>query len=79
MIVAFAEDLAAKSFLGRSWKAEALRIWGVEILVIELHGDVRTGIRDAQSASSDSAHTWLHAPGRALSGHDSCDRLTDRA
>jgi hypothetical protein len=34
--------------LGRSWKAEALRIWGVEVLVVELHGDVRAGIHDAQ-------------------------------
>jgi len=48
LIVAFADDLAAKSFLGKSWKAEALRIWGVEVLVVELHGDVRAGIRDAQ-------------------------------
>jgi hypothetical protein len=48
LMVAFADDLAAKSFLGKSWKAEALRIWGVEVLVVELHGDVRAGIRDAQ-------------------------------
>ncbi|HVW18629.1 MAG TPA: hypothetical protein VHB30_10320 [Solirubrobacteraceae bacterium] len=48
LIVAFADELAAKSFLGRSWKAEALRVWGVEVLVVELHGDVRAGIRDAQ-------------------------------
>ena len=48
LIVAFADELAAKDFLGRSWKAEALRIWGVEVLVVELHGDIRAGIRDAQ-------------------------------
>jgi hypothetical protein len=48
LIVAFADDLAAKSFLGRSWKAEAFRIWGVEVLVVALRGDVRAGIRDAQ-------------------------------
>lgn len=48
LIIAFADDDAAKSFLGRSWKAEALRIWGVEVLIVELHGDVRTAIQDAQ-------------------------------
>jgi hypothetical protein len=48
LIIAFADELAAKSFLGSSWKAEALRIWDVEVLVVELHGNVRAGIRDAQ-------------------------------
>lgn len=48
LIVAFADNLAARSFHGKSWKAEALRIWGVEVLVVALHGDVRAGIRDAQ-------------------------------
>lgn len=48
LIVAFADELAAKSFLGKSWKAEALRLWGVEVFVVELHGDLRAGIRDAQ-------------------------------
>lgn len=48
LIIAFADDVAAKSFLGRSWKAEALRLWGVEVLVAELNDDVRDGIRAAQ-------------------------------
>jgi hypothetical protein len=48
LIIAFADDVAAKSFMGKSWKAEALRIWGVEVLVVDLHGDVRAGIRSAQ-------------------------------
>jgi hypothetical protein len=48
LIVAFADDVAASSFLGKSWKAEALRLWGVEVLVVELRQDVRTGIRAAQ-------------------------------
>lgn len=48
LIVAFADDAAAKSFMGRSWKAEVLRSWGVEVLVVELQGDVRDGIREAQ-------------------------------
>lgn len=48
LIVAFADEDAAKSFLGRSWKAEALRVWGVEPLVVELKHEVRDGIRAAQ-------------------------------
>lgn len=48
LIVAFADELAATSFLGKSWRAEALRIWSVEVLVIELHDDVRDDLRDAQ-------------------------------
>lgn len=48
LIVAFADELAATSFLGKSWRAEALRIWSVEVLVIDLHGDVRDDLRDAQ-------------------------------
>ena len=32
LIVAFADDEAAKSFLGKSWKAESLRMWDVEVL-----------------------------------------------
>lgn len=48
LIVAFADEQAAKSFLGKSWKAEALRTWGVEVLIVELHAIVRNGIRDAQ-------------------------------
>jgi hypothetical protein len=48
LIVAFGDELAAKSFLGNSWKAQALRIWSVEVLVVELHGDIRAGIREAQ-------------------------------
>lgn len=48
LILAFADELAARSVLGRSWKAEALRLWGVEVLVVELPDDVRVGIHEAQ-------------------------------
>ena len=48
LILAFADELAAKSVLGRSWKAEALRVWGIEVLVVELPEDVRAGIHEAQ-------------------------------
>jgi len=48
MIIAFADEQAAKSFMGRSWKAEALRLWDIEILVVELNADTRGGIRAAQ-------------------------------
>lgn len=48
LIVAFADDLAAKSFLGKSWKAKPADLGGVEVLVVELQGDVHAGIRDVQ-------------------------------
>jgi len=48
LILAFADDETARSFLGKSWRAEALKIWGVEVLVVQLDDDVRAGIRDAQ-------------------------------
>lgn len=48
LIIAFADDAAARKFLGRSWKAEALRTWGIEPLVVELDGEVRAGIQAAQ-------------------------------
>ena len=47
-IIAFADDVAARSFMGKSWKAEALRTWGVEVLVVELDSEVRAGIQSAQ-------------------------------
>jgi hypothetical protein len=48
LIVAFADYAAARSFMGKSWKAEALKTWGVEVLVVEVQGDVRDGILEAQ-------------------------------
>lgn len=48
LIIAFADETAAKSFLGTSWKAEALRRWQIEVLVVEIDQDVRAGILDAQ-------------------------------
>src|SRR3954451_18916681 len=64
--------------LGKSWKAQALRIWGVEVLPVELEGDVRTGIRDAQG-SPIPITTPGRVPGRRLSGHRRRDRLRVRA
>lgn len=48
LILVFADDVAARSFLGRSWKAEALRLWNVEVLVVELDDTARDGVRAAQ-------------------------------
>ncbi|MDA0167029.1 hypothetical protein OM076_42605 [Solirubrobacter ginsenosidimutans] len=48
LMIAFADDVAAQSFMGKSWKAEALRAWGIEVVVVELHGDIRAGISSAQ-------------------------------
>jgi hypothetical protein len=48
LIVAFGDHEAAKSFLGKSWKAEALHLWNVEVLVVEIDDTVRDGVRAAQ-------------------------------
>lgn len=36
LIIAFADADAAASVTGKSWLAEALRIWHIEVLVVEL-------------------------------------------
>jgi hypothetical protein len=34
--------------LGSSWRAEAMRAWGVEVVVVEIDEAVRKGISEAQ-------------------------------
>ena len=48
LIVAFADAEAANGVTGKSWLAEALRTWGVEVLVVELDAEVLAGLREAQ-------------------------------
>lgn len=49
LIIAFA-DLEAASYATKgTWMAEALAAWGVTVLVVELDGSVRDGIRAAQA------------------------------
>jgi len=40
--------LAAASVTGKGWLAEALRSWEIEIVVLDLDADVRTGLQAAQ-------------------------------
>lgn len=49
LIVAFGDETAAACVTGRSWLAEALRTWGVEVLVVDVGADVRAGLVAAQA------------------------------
>lgn len=48
LILALADEAAAKPLTAKSWLADALATFKVEVLVVELDSDVRAGIRDAQ-------------------------------
>lgn len=48
LILAFGDDAACRSLLGRSWKAEALRTWGVEVFVAQIDEQTRDGLLAAQ-------------------------------
>lgn len=47
-ILALTDEAAAAHFRGGSWMAEALREFGVEVMVVELPEEIREGIRLAQ-------------------------------
>lgn len=49
VILAFADDDAAAEVRGKSWLAEAVATWDVEVIVIELDEAVREGLRSAQA------------------------------
>jgi hypothetical protein len=48
-IIAFGDQAAAACVTGKSWLAEALNTWKVEVVVVDLHEDVRAGLRAAQA------------------------------
>jgi hypothetical protein len=48
LIIAFADADAAACVSARSWLAEALRVWGIEVLVVDLSDEIRAGLRSAQ-------------------------------
>jgi hypothetical protein len=48
LILAFADEDAASYASKGTWLAEALAMWGIAVLVVELDEAVRAGIRDAQ-------------------------------
>lgn len=48
LILAFGDEAACRSLLGRSWKAEALKTWGVEVFVAAIDEETRAGLVSAQ-------------------------------
>lgn len=50
LILAFADDAAAKYARGGTWVAEALADWNVEVLVVDLSAADRAAIRAVQAA-----------------------------
>jgi hypothetical protein len=50
LIVAFADPAAAAAVKGKSWLAEALKTWSVEVVVVELDPAVRKGLLATQEA-----------------------------
>ncbi len=48
LIIAFADEAAAVGVSGKSWLAESLKTWGVEVLVAELPDDVKASLTAAQ-------------------------------
>jgi hypothetical protein len=49
LIIAFGDSDAAACVSASSWLAEALRIWAIEVLVVNLDADIRAGLRSAQA------------------------------
>jgi hypothetical protein len=49
LIIAFGDKDAAACVTAGSWLSEALRSWGIDVLVVELDADVRAGLRAAQT------------------------------
>jgi hypothetical protein len=48
LVLAFGDEDAAKSVCGRSWLAEALRTWKIEVFVAKLNEATREDLRAAQ-------------------------------
>lgn len=49
LVLAFGDDEAASCVTGTSWLAEAIRTWGLEVIVVPLDDLVRDGLRAAQA------------------------------
>ena len=48
LILAFADEAAARPMLGTSWRAEALRLWNIEVVVVDIDDETRRSITEAQ-------------------------------
>jgi len=49
LVLAFGDSEAAACVMGTSWLAEALRTWGLEVVVVQIEDSVRDGLRAAQA------------------------------
>lgn len=48
LVLAFADDIAATSVRNKGWLAEAVSMWGIEVVVVDLPSEVREGLSAAQ-------------------------------
>ncbi len=48
LVLAFADEDAARCVTCNSWLSEALKSWGIEVVVVALDDEVRAGLRAAQ-------------------------------
>jgi len=49
LVLAFADEAAAKTALGKGWLAEAIRTWGVEVYIAPISDETRAGLLRAQA------------------------------
>jgi hypothetical protein len=63
LFLLLSDEQACKHLRGRSWANAALREFGIELQVVELSDELRTGIKDAQQRPADDAHAvWVVEP-----------------
>jgi hypothetical protein len=49
LVIAFGDADAAACVTAKSWLAEALRTWEIDVFVVSLTDEVRAGLRSAQA------------------------------
>jgi hypothetical protein len=57
LVIALADKDAARTFLGTSWRAEAMAAWEIEVMVVDLDQDV---VATVQAAQDRPAHDKRH-------------------
>lgn len=48
LVLAFADEEAAKQVINTGWLAEAVTTWGIEVMVVDLPSEILEGLRAAQ-------------------------------
>jgi hypothetical protein len=66
LIIAFGDSDAAACVNTKSWLAESLRTWGVEVLAVDLDEEVRAGLRSAQARQVMVNPTLAAAPDETI-------------